>query len=55
VGSDSYLIDFHDYLPITFDATRYVGSCHHGMACPWVVGGGDGLQVWRAAANILNK
>jgi hypothetical protein len=28
--------------------------CHHGMACPQVADGGDGLQLWRAAANILN-
>jgi hypothetical protein len=25
------------------------------MECPWVADGGDGLQVWRAAANILNN
>jgi hypothetical protein len=25
------------------------------MACPQVAEGGDGLQIWRAAANILNK
>jgi hypothetical protein len=29
--------------------------CHHGMARPQVAGGGDALQVWRVAANILNK
>jgi hypothetical protein len=29
--------------------------CHHGMACPQVADGRDGLQVWRVAANILNK
>jgi hypothetical protein len=28
---------------------------HHGMARPQVAIGGDGLQVWRVAANILNK
>jgi hypothetical protein len=28
---------------------------HHDMACPQVVDGGDGLQLFRAAANILNK
>jgi hypothetical protein len=31
------------------------GSCHHGMAQPQVADGGDGLQIWRVAANILNK
>jgi hypothetical protein len=29
--------------------------CHHGMARPQVADGGDALQVWREAANILNK
>jgi hypothetical protein len=29
--------------------------CHHGMARPQVANGGDALQVWRVAANILNK
>jgi hypothetical protein len=28
--------------------------CHHGMARPRVADGGDSLQIWRAAANILN-
>jgi hypothetical protein len=27
----------------------------HGMARPQVADGGDGLQVWRVAENILNK
>jgi hypothetical protein len=31
------------------------GSRHHGMARPQVADGGDGLQIWRVAANILNK
>jgi hypothetical protein len=29
--------------------------CHHGMARPQVADGGDGRQIWRVAANILNK
>jgi hypothetical protein len=29
--------------------------CHHGMARPRVAERGDGLQIWRAAANMLNK
>jgi hypothetical protein len=29
--------------------------CRHGMARPQDAGGGDVLQVWRVAANILNK
>jgi hypothetical protein len=29
--------------------------CHHGMARPRVADGRDGLQLWRLAANILNK
>jgi hypothetical protein len=29
--------------------------CHHGMAHLQVADGGDAFQVWRGAANILNK
>jgi hypothetical protein len=29
--------------------------CHHGMARPQVADGGEGLQIWRVASNILNK
>jgi hypothetical protein len=29
--------------------------CHHGIARPQVADGGDGLQIWRVDANILNK
>jgi hypothetical protein len=29
--------------------------CHPSMARPHVADGGDGLQVWRVAVNILNK
>jgi hypothetical protein len=29
--------------------------CHHGMARPLVADRGDGLQIWRVAANMLNK
>jgi hypothetical protein len=29
--------------------------CHHDMARPQVADGGDGLQIWRIAGNILNK
>jgi len=32
-----------------------VGSCHHDMARPQVSGGKGGHQIWRIAANILNK
>jgi hypothetical protein len=31
----------------------YVSPCHHSMARPQVVDGGDGLQIWRVAVNIL--
>jgi len=33
---------------------RNVGY-HHGMPCHQVVDGGDSLQMWRVAVNILNK
>jgi hypothetical protein len=29
--------------------------CHHGMARPQFADRGDGLQIWRVAANMLNK
>jgi hypothetical protein len=29
--------------------------CHHGMAHPRVADGGDSLQIWRVAANMLSK
>jgi hypothetical protein len=29
--------------------------CHHGMAHPQVADGGDDPQIWRVAANMLNK
>jgi hypothetical protein len=33
----------------------YVDPFHHGMARPRIADGGDGLQICRAAANVLNK
>jgi hypothetical protein len=38
---------------IPWSRVRWV-PCHHGMARPQVADG-DGLQIWRVAANILNK
>jgi len=32
-----------------------VGPCHHSTIQPQAVDGGDGLQIWRVAANVLNK
>jgi hypothetical protein len=29
--------------------------CHHGMGRSQVADGGDGLEIWRVDANILNK
>jgi hypothetical protein len=29
--------------------------CHQGMARPQVADGGDGPQIWRVAASVLNK
>jgi hypothetical protein len=28
--------------------------CHHGMECPLVSDGRDGLQIWSVATNIVN-
>jgi hypothetical protein len=44
-------IDLQNALPLIWAHI----SCHHGMACPQVADAGDALQVWRVAANILNK
>jgi hypothetical protein len=38
-----------------FRFIKGVFPCHHGMARPQVADGGDGLQIWRIAANILNR
>jgi hypothetical protein len=32
-----------------------LGGCHHSKAHPQVADGGDALQLWKVAANILNK
>ena len=32
-----------------------VGQCNHGVAYPQVADGGDGIQIWRVTANVLNK
>jgi len=32
-----------------------MGPCRHGIARSVVADGGDGLKMWRVAANILNK
>jgi hypothetical protein len=32
----------------------YVGPCHHGMARPQVVDGGNGLKMWRVTEYTLN-
>jgi hypothetical protein len=32
-----------------------MGPLHQDKARRWVADGGDGLQVWRMAVNILNK
>jgi hypothetical protein len=45
---------FHCIESIVRNHVKWV-PCHYGMACPQVVDGGQGLQVWRVAANILNK
>jgi hypothetical protein len=33
----------------------FVGPCHHGMAGHRAADGGDGLQIRRVAASVLNK
>jgi hypothetical protein len=47
---------YHVYTTLSYanDNVRWV-PCHHGVARPQVADGGDGFQIWRIAANILNK
>jgi len=52
--SVSYSIDPLVTMHMCFYYIKYVGSCHHCMAYPWVADGGDSLQMWRVAMNILN-
>jgi hypothetical protein len=39
-----------EYLVVTWRL-----SCHHDLARPRVADGEDSLQIWRVAANTLNK
>jgi hypothetical protein len=43
----------HDYITLVIQLGWV--PCHHGIARPQVSDGGRGLQIWRVAANILNK
>jgi hypothetical protein len=45
----------HDLLPLFFNFRVNVGPCHNGIGRPRVVDVGDGLQIWRVAANVLDK
>jgi hypothetical protein len=45
------LLDTVHIIPIYIAWT----PCHHGMVHPQFADGGDGLQLWRVAANTLNK
>jgi len=40
---------------VNHTAPCYIGSCHHDMANPRFVDGGDGLQIVRVAGNMSNK
>jgi hypothetical protein len=42
------------YISVIHCHVKWV-PCHHGMARPQVAVGGEGLQIWRVAASILNK
>jgi hypothetical protein len=55
----------HNYISVPRGSREYHGlilryhvrwvPCHHGTSLPQVADGGDGLQIWRVVANILNK
>jgi hypothetical protein len=52
---------FHDYTLFILSPFILLGPhvmwvpCHHGMAHPQFADGEDGLQLWRVAADKLNK
>jgi hypothetical protein len=49
---------FHDYTVFIlspFGLHVMWVPCHHGMVHPQFADGEDGLQLWRVAANKLNK
>jgi hypothetical protein len=43
-------IDFRNFI---FHFLFQYHPCYSSMVCPQVVDGGDDLQIWRVAANIL--
>jgi hypothetical protein len=47
--------NFFIYLYVLYVAMLGGYLRHHGMVRPQVVDGGDGLQLWRVAANKMNK
>jgi hypothetical protein len=52
------LLGYEWILQLMWNVSSYhvnVDTCHHGMARPHVADWKDGLQMWRVAANILNK
>jgi len=50
----SYLFSVFSVIQALRQSTE-VDPCQHGMAYDWVGGGGDGLHMWKVAANILNR
>jgi hypothetical protein len=54
VWFNSFLFVARIFIPRQYFHVSWV-PCHHGMARPQVADGGDALQFWKAAANILNK
>jgi hypothetical protein len=44
----------HGYIYVTVPCVLSLFS-HHGMVCPQDAYGGNGLQIWTIAVNILNK
>jgi len=46
---------YDDLNSVTELRPRYEGPCQHGKAHPRVADRGDGLQIWKVAANILNN
>jgi hypothetical protein len=55
-GKEKYFIFYVTFSDMVINSSMLGGvSCYHRMVCPRVADGGNGLQLWSAAANTLNK
>jgi hypothetical protein len=48
------MVQFLSIILFVLQTAKWV-SHHHGMVCPQDADGGNDLQIWKVAANVLNK